>query len=211
MQLENPFFIPETKGGSMGAANAFLAIGGHQAIGFSPFGIDDPAKPSDEFVRAYEVLNQLSPLILSHRGDGSMSAALLNQDNPTQTLTLGGYTLNVSLRRQPKLSPVADTGYVLAIADQANRFVVAGEDVEITFTTGETPLEVVELGKVEEGIFQAGRWVPGRRLNGDDIMLDYALSKLAAQNRTGTGLRFGAEGPTIMRATVFRRQSIRRQ
>ena len=203
-QSQNPFFIPETKGGETGPANAFLAICNYQAIGFSPFGIDDPTSSSDEFVRAYDVLAQLSPLILAHQGDGSMGAVILTPDNPTQTLKLGGYLLSIAQRRDRKSDQTTGNGYALVIADKANRFVIAGKDVQVTLTT-ESGSEVVELGKVEEGTFQKERWIAGRRLNGDEIMLDYGLSTLAAKNQTGTGLRFGNDGPFILRVDVFRR------
>jgi hypothetical protein len=202
-QEGNPFFIPETRAGDAGAANAFLAIGQWHAIGFSPFAIDDHPPTEDAFVRAYGVLEQLNPLILAHQGDGSMGAAVLSHDNPAQTITLGRYTLNVALRRQRKISWVADHGYVLAIAVQADRFIMAGEDVEVTFAANGAEPAVVELGRVEEGIFVNGNWTPGRRLNGDEIMLDYNLSALAARNQTGTGLSLKAEGPAILRVDVF--------
>ena len=135
-----------------------------------------------------------------------MNAVVLNRDNPAQTFTLGGYTLNVVLRRQRKAAWVAENGYVLVIAEQADRFIVAGKDVEVSFVTNGAPPAVVELGRVEEGAFLDGRWVPGRRLNGDEIMLDYDLSNLASKNQSGTGLSFGSEGPTLVRAVVFRRE-----
>jgi hypothetical protein len=151
------------------------------------------------------MLDELSPLILAHRGDGSMSAAELSQDHPAETLILGGYALQV-VRRHDRKSPfVADRGYVLAIADSANRFIVAGKDVEVTFAAQGAHPAVVELDTVEEGRFSNGLWIAGRRLNGDDTMLDYDFSELAPKNQTGTGLRFGADGPTTMRVTVFRR------
>jgi hypothetical protein len=205
-QSGNPFFIPETRAGDAGAANAFLAIGQWRAIGFSPFAIDDHPLTEDEFVRAYGVLEQLSPLILAHQGDGLMGAAALSQDNPAQVLNLGRYTLNVVLRRQRKISWVADHGYVLVIAARADRFIVAGKDVEVTFAANGAQPAVVELGKVEEGTFVNGNWMPGRRLNGDEIMLDYNLSALAAKNQTGTGLSLKAEGPAILRVDVFGRE-----
>jgi len=204
-QLGNPLFIPETMGGDAGAANAFLAIGRWSALGYSPFAIDDHAQTEDEFVRAYGLLEQLSPWILAHQGDGSMSAAILNHDNPAQTLSLGGYMLSIVLRRERKSSQVAEQGYVLVIAEQANRFIVAGKDVQVTFEVDGALPAVVELDRVEEGNFINGHWAPGKRLNGDEIMLDYDLSTLASKNQTGTGLRLGSEGPTLVRDSVFRR------
>jgi hypothetical protein len=204
-QSGNPLFIPETRGGEIGAANALLAIGKYGAIGFSPFGIDNANPPSPELVEAYGCLEQLSPILLAHRADGSESAAALNQDNPSETLELGGYSLNVALRRDRSTNQVADHGYVLVIAEQADRFIVAGKNVQITFATSGTTPAVVELGKVEEGTFSREGWVAGRRLNGDEIMLDYNLSALAAKNQTGTGLRLGPDHLTLLRVSVFRR------
>ena len=37
---DNPLFVPETNGGSAGAAWVFYAVGEEGALGFSPFAID---------------------------------------------------------------------------------------------------------------------------------------------------------------------------
>ena len=105
--------IPETRGGEIGAANALLAIGRHSAIGFSPFGID--AGNQSALAEVYGCLEQLGPIILAHQTDGSMSAALLDTNNPTQILELGGYTLNVALRHEHNTFQTSDHGYVLVI------------------------------------------------------------------------------------------------
>jgi hypothetical protein len=222
-QSRNPFFIPETRGGIAGAATALLAIGAYRAIGISPFGIDGDNTSSSDLAEAYGCLEQLSPMILAHQADGSISAAVLNQDNPSQTLELGGYALNVTLRHERKAPQVEDLGkivpvteptkattvaaqgYVLVIAEQPDRFIVAGKDVQITFAVDGPAPAVVELAKVEEGAFTKDGWVPGRRLNGDEIMLSYDFSALAAKNQTGTGLNLGPDHLTLLRVDVFRR------
>jgi hypothetical protein len=206
-QIGNPLFIPETNGGEAGAADAFLAFGRWNALGFSPWAIDDPDTADQALSGAYSLLEQLSPLILAHQGDGSMNAAIVNHDTPRQALMIGGYTLNVTRRRLWKSSAVADHGYVLIIEDQPNRFVVAGKDVQVTFDASSSPPKVVEFDKVEDGQYCGGLWTPGRRLNGDETVLDYNLSELAASNRTGTGLRLGPDDPTIIRASVFCREA----
>jgi hypothetical protein len=206
-QLGNPFFIPETNGGEVGSANAFLAIGRWNALGFSPFAIDDPAPTDDQLARAYKILGQLGALILAHQGDGSMNAVIVDKDNPEQALAMGGYILHIARRIDRKASTVADHGYALVIAERPDRFIVAGKDVQVTFDAASETGEVVELDRVEDGNFIDGKWVPGRRLNGDETMLNYSLSELAANNRTGTGLRLGPDGPEIICASVFRRES----
>jgi hypothetical protein len=51
-----------------------------------------------------------------------------------------------------------------------------------------------------------GRWIPGRRLNGDEIMLSYGFAELAAQNQTGSGLQLSGDGPRILRVKLLRYQ-----
>ena len=111
----------------------------------------------------------------------------------------------MTLRHEHNSTQIADHGYVLVIAEQADRFIVVGKDVQITFTANGATPTVVELGKVEEGTFVKNGWVPGRRLNGDEIMLSYDLSALAAENQTGTGLSLVPDHMTILRVDVFRR------
>jgi beta-galactosidase GanA len=92
-QSGNPLFIPESRGDVRGAANAFWAFGKHDAIGFSPFGIDRTAGADTELARAYAVISQVSPLILEHQGNGTMTSVLLDNGGAAQTVRLGNYNL----------------------------------------------------------------------------------------------------------------------
>jgi len=49
-----------------------------------------------------------------------------------------------------------------------------------------------------------GKWIPNRKLNGDDILLNYKLDEAAANNQSGSGLMFGPDGPTIQRVRLYR-------
>jgi hypothetical protein len=49
-----------------------------------------------------------------------------------------------------------------------------------------------------------GVWVPGRWLNGDDVLLNYKLAEAAAANQSGSGLKFAADGPTIQKVKLYR-------
>ena len=217
----NPLFVPESRGDAVGVANAFYAIGQHSAIGYSPFGIDNTVRlialrpdlnqqgPTEienlPLPKGYAILRQLMPLILEHQGKGTMAAASLNAQNKTQTLKLGDYALNVDLnhnRRDP--SQVAAFGYGLFIAVGPNEYVVAGQDVQITFTPITPGPPIAGLATVEAGTFVDGRWAPGRQLSGDDVLLDYNLAAAAAMNQSGSGLRFSGDGPSIQRVKLYR-------
>jgi hypothetical protein len=41
--------------------------------------------------------------------------------------------------------------------------------MNIYFSAADNPSDSVGIGTVEEGIYENGRWVPGRRLNGDEV------------------------------------------
>lgn len=59
---ENPLFIPEIRRSSNSGAHAFYAIGQHNAIGFSPFSIEN-ASPEEaaRLKQAYTLLQKLQP------------------------------------------------------------------------------------------------------------------------------------------------------
>ncbi|HVU38716.1 MAG TPA: DUF5597 domain-containing protein [Opitutales bacterium] len=221
-----PLFIPESRGGVGGAANAFYAIGQCRAIGYSPFGIDgtDPAllvtsstpaassfssstlavSSGDPLAQAYAVLKQLTPLILAHQADGGIAGIWLNSTQKTQSVALGNYQLNFSLRsnrRAPNDLPAQ--GYAMAISLGPDEYLVAGSDVQVTFspTTGK---DIAGLLSVEEGQYVDGQWKPGRRLNGDEVQLGYKLSEEAANGQSGAGLRFLPGGPTLQRVKLYR-------
>ena len=80
----NPLFIPETRGLPPNGleARVLYAFGRHDAIGFSPMGIERPAIPDIELTSAYDVIAQLAPLISEHQGNGTMSAVLLGCEGP---------------------------------------------------------------------------------------------------------------------------------
>jgi hypothetical protein len=202
----NPAFIPESRAGAAGAANAFYAFGQHGAMGYSPFGIEEREDPEKGPIpKAYAVLAQLAPQILEHQSKGSIAAVWLNKEKPAQKLQLGNYTLNVELRRTrraPGLLP--EVGYGIFIAAGADEYIAAGTDVQVTFSPNTPGPPIAGLATVEEGTYVSGRWVAGRVLNGDEVQLRYDLAAAAAENQSGSGLRFGPDGPAIQRVRLYR-------
>jgi hypothetical protein len=43
-------------------------------------------------------------------------------------------------------------------------------------------------------------------MNGDDVLLDYNQASAVANNQSGSGLMFGADGPTVQRVKLYRYQ-----
>ena len=220
---DNPLFVPESRGDAGGVANAFYAIGQHAAIGYSPFGIDNTSRlvalrpgpdtvapnPKDldnlPLARGYALLRQMTPLILDAQARGTIAAVSLTSEKPTEIVPLGDYAVNFELRRNRRNpAQMAASGYALVVAAGPNEYFVAGTDIQVTFTPRTPGPEIAGLATVEAGRFENGQWRPNRQLSGDDVVLDYNLAGAAAGNQSGSGLIFGADGPTVQRVTLYR-------
>jgi hypothetical protein len=235
----NPLFIPEAFH-NMGAHNIFYAVGQHDAMGFSPFGIDsllftlEPGvldevrrrftpNPDDFFflapfgtrkppqdlplARSYAIIDQLTPVILENQGKGKTAGAIVIAEEPPQRIPLGNYVLNVSytrprLNRMPARSQVVqqDNGFgqvtykpapaapatsapppapapaeypdragAIFINVAPDEYIIAGSGpVDVTFAPNSPGDPIVGILSTDEGKYVDGRWVPGRRLNGDE-------------------------------------------
>jgi hypothetical protein len=120
------------------------------------------------------VIKQLAPLISEHQGNGTMSAVLLGASDPPQKIQVGNYTLEASylkprvLPGSPQPQPPFPNAAAIFIATGPDEFYAAGNGVTVTFTPNMPGPPLAGLATVEEGVFVDGRWVPGRRLAGDD-------------------------------------------
>lgn len=201
----NPLFIPESFAGERGAANVFYAVGQHNAMGYSPFGIDSRVTDPENgpLPKAYHVLSQLAPQILEGQSKGTIVGVMLNKEKPGQKFELGDFTLDVELRQRRRRTTVPDLAYGLIISVGPDEYIVAGNDIQITFFPNTQGLPMAGLASVYEGEYVKGKWVPGRKLNGDAIMLNYHLDQMAEENRTGSVLRI-QDGPAIRRVKLYR-------
>ncbi|HTR80536.1 MAG TPA: DUF5597 domain-containing protein [Bacteroidota bacterium] len=168
---DNPLFMPEV-GNDQSMANAFYAFGQLNAMDYSPFSIESLENPTDNQVsNAYDVLSQLSPLILSNQGKGTMAGVLL--DSATQVVrdTLGDYIFIVRheyswpyARRTEGENPRYGGMIIMVSPDE---FFVAGKGLVVTFETNTKDGTQAGIGSLDEGKFVDGEWVPGLRMNGD--------------------------------------------
>ncbi|MFO7369608.1 MAG: DUF5597 domain-containing protein [Bacteroidales bacterium] len=201
----NPLFVPESFAGTKGAANAFFAIGERSGIGYSPFGFDgNLTNPSQKpLAKAYRVLNQLMPEILDAQANNAIRASYVNTTEPSDTLNLGGYNISFALRTNHRGVSVSDEGYGLIIHKGPDEFIVAGAGMNVVFTTNTPGPKFTGIASVYEGKYENGEWVPGRLLNGDDIMVNYHLLDEAAAYRTGTAVTLNTE-PGIYHVKLYR-------
>ena len=177
---------------------------------------------------AYATLAQLAPLVLEHQAKSTIAGAWLNKDNPETEIKLGGYTLKVSLwgwgRRSLADIPIGQnaaalkaldvtpdlTGYGIFMATGPDEFLMAGDNVLITFSTDPPGAEFVALAGQAGGRFENGKWVVTRYLGGDDSTLRRDLANAVAMNQSGFGVRLFAQPHlsfaerAIQRVTVYR-------
>lgn len=177
----NPLFIPEAMRSQDAAVNGLYAIAGLNAIGFSPFGIESVGEPAGKYLAgSFDLIDQLTPLILEHQGRGTMTAMLPEgpEQRQPQQIWLGGYVLHVAFEKTASFdladgvvpaaaTPVAPPTGGLVIATGPDEFLIAGMGIATTFRLREPNASQVGLLSVEEGRFVDGQWTHLRWLNGD--------------------------------------------
>ena len=197
-QSGNPLFIPETRGGEFGAANSIIAIGNYNAIGFSPFGIDGRFEdPSGGIPSAYKALQQLSPFILKSESLKQMISVSLDTGKKNNKVTLGNYQVDCNLQagfpsfgNSPFASGNSSLGYAIIVQTGKDEFFVAGKNISLQFSLKDSKENITAIEWAEEGNFDNGVWMPGRRMNGDQIMVNYSFSDLFKEGKSGNGLKF---------------------
>ena len=214
----NPLFVPESRSGQNGAANAAYAIGAMQAIGYSPFGFerncDQPV--NETFGQFYQKAGRVADTILAAQAEGRIGAAWLKGSDPRRVkdeIRLGDVRICCELISSgmrnggaPQLTggtydPEA-IGYLIAIR-QADDWLFLGSNVRVTFLPADGA-GYVGLAKVTEGDFDAaGNWQEGRWLNGDEIQLRYDLLYAVDEGFSGQGLNFGKPEPAFLRVEQF--------
>jgi beta-galactosidase GanA len=162
----NPLYMPETRGQAAGAANVFYALGEEAGFGFSPFAIESEASDTNPLAESYGVIASLAPLLVEHQSAGDVHGFVLNRDHSSVDFTMNGYTLHVTL--DEIFGGQAESGFGLIMADGKDAFLGAGKGFKVTFKPRPETGRHLGLAAVDEGTFEDGKWVPGRRLNGDE-------------------------------------------
>ena len=217
---ENPVFIPESRSGQNGAANAAYAIGAMGAIGYSPFGFERNCSADENatFRSFYCTAARMAPQLLAAQAEGRIGAAWLKGSEPLRvkdTIRLGDVDIVCELISSgmrnggaPQLTggtyDPAAIGYAIAIREADDSYLLLGSNVRITFLPHDGQ-GIIGLAKVTEGCFDCqGRWTEGRWLNGDEIQLRYDLLYAVDEGYSGQGLNFGKAEPSLQRVELFK-------
>lgn len=172
---DNPLFVPETAPAAHYAAYAFYTLAAFNGIGFSSFGIDGRAFVRDgelndnarEFADVYRVLTPLLPLIAREQYAGRLHAVVQDEDR-AQAIPLNmKLAAVVSFRDTYRLEGPRGRGLLIELSP--DDYVVAGARFHVDFRELQGPARDAEFLSIEEGTFDGDRWIPSRRLNGDEL------------------------------------------
>jgi hypothetical protein len=178
----NPVFIPEFKPGAASASLAFWTYAQHDAISFSPFGIDETKPEDDPITKTYTALSQVKDLILQNQGKGTMAGIYVDTLSKSQSIELNGYTVKVNLS-QPMFAPAGGEVAGLSSSDKKvtsaggivfatgpDEFIIVGKDFSATFAplNADAQKPKIDIEYMDEGSFVNGKWITTRRLNGDE-------------------------------------------
>lgn len=216
----NPVFIPESRAGQGGAANAAFAIGEMGAIGYSPFGLENGAVTpmNQSFAEFYHKAGRFAKEILAAQAEGRIHGTWVKALDPTRVkdeVVMGEYKIQFELvssgrrnggapqRTGGTYAPEAQ-GYAIVIQDDADNFTFLGSNIRVVFQPREGT-ETVGLAKVIAGVFdEDGNWVPGRWLNGDEIQLRYDILPAIEEGYSGQGLDFGRPSPEFIKVQLYK-------
>lgn len=162
----NPLFIPEINPRMNPAHYAFYPIGQHGALGFSPFAIDGKAIDTESVTETYGFLRSLMPVLLPHYGTDRMAGILQGDGEERQEFELGNYKVIANFEKRENGDRPPGRG--IMIATGPGEYLVAGAGFWLRFQPRPGDKPRTGLISVEEGQYENGTWIPGRRLNGDE-------------------------------------------
>ena len=143
-----------------------------RSLGFAPFSIESTEKPQDEpLSKMYALIKELTPIITSNQGKGTINGVLLSKSNPETTIRLGKYELICKHDYTLSWTAGAKTedwslGSAIIIQAGDDEFYIAGTGVVVTFKHRENKDHNIGLLKVDEGKFDNNQWTINRHLNG---------------------------------------------
>lgn len=173
-RADNPLFIPET---NTTDGPGTYALAEHDAICFSPFGIDNQG---GVMAKEYGVLSQLLPTIAQYQSSGKMYGFFKSQNDTVGRDIKLNKDVTVSIKFQKPWRfgtageekdmwgrPKTPNNYGLLIQTGENEFIVAGYNISVSsYSTNDK--KVVWLKDAWEGIYENGVWKPIVLHNGDE-------------------------------------------
>ena len=181
----NPLFIPEARDE---VGNLFFAFGRYSALGWSPFGIED-LNPDGQVAQAYKVLSPMLPQLAEWQAAGKVNGILIVDGEKSEAISLGGYKITLSPAMEfgpPAPKPDSDgklgagvslgsrampsdkRPFAIVVNTAPDEFLFIGSNGDPSFTIDSGQGKVIVAAK-DEVRYENGKWMPGRRINGDEL------------------------------------------
>ncbi|MBO5311094.1 MAG: DUF5597 domain-containing protein [Bacteroidales bacterium] len=160
---DNPLFIPETKMTQDNGVRAFYVFGEHDAIGISPFAIEDASDAQGTpFVEGYGKLRELLPLITKWQGQDAMWGLLFDQTDRERVITDGDLVLtcrhNFTLPWDPRATDGTTWpeggGIIIRLAE--DEYLIAGNGIVVEFATAQEKAGQNQISLGEDGFVISG-------------------------------------------------------
>ena len=184
----NPLLIPEARDQ---VGNLFWAFGNYGALAWSPFGVEDLDR-NGQVSQAYKLLSGMLPQLAEWQRAGKAKGLLVVDGEKPQPALLGGYQITLVKGRGGADAPSsADKAALLAggvsltsrsmpedtrpfaivINSAPDEFIFIGANGSPSFSVNSAGPSRVAISAMDEGRYENGKWVPGRRINGDELFL----------------------------------------
>ena len=192
----NPLFVPEARLTPQAGVDALYAFGRHDAIGYSPFALLAELAPLIAQHQGRGTMTAVMPPTAFDGtvNDSAQTVALqgaaytlhvsfapppgppttappgtpgtpTGQEGPVSfSPGMPGATLPAPAAALPR--PATPRGGIV-IALAPDEFLIAGTGIVVTFAPNGPGAPIAGILSADEGRYENGRWVPGRRMNGD--------------------------------------------
>ncbi len=162
-RADNPFLTPEVKCDPNSGVKAYYTFGETDAISFSPFALDQAdTKVKSNVNGSYQLLRQLSPILLQHQGKGDNWGLLFDQEDKERIIEDGDLVMTClhffTLPWDPRATDGSKwpEGGGLIQKIGKNEYLVAGNGIVVVFQSKTEKQQAEEKKLGEDGFIEQG-------------------------------------------------------
>lgn len=225
----NPLFVPEIKMTQNNGVQAFYAFGEHDAIGYSPFSIENNSESgSKRLSEAYSKLKELMPVLTKFQGEGQSKGLLFDQKNTERIINFDDLKITAKHFFSLPWDPRAKDGSVwpegggLILRLAKDEYIIAGSGIVVEFEKENEKKEVQTKDLGEDGFAAQGgksqnqnSWAGGKRAGigpVDEISIaengkfKYVRRLNGDQTHQGRHVRIGVDDFQILHVKLYEYQ-----